>query len=125
MQPNPAALEHQRMFEDEIEPEVRTDEEFFEKFIATKKLEAVGINIARLEKELAPIHQRAEGIHHAIAKTATPKTSAATLAKNAPSASAKVARTEITKFSDGDEVHAELDEFNRVLRTFTVTKGAA
>src|ERR1700688_1482611 len=96
---NPAALEHQYMFDNEAEPEMSDEptDDFFEKFLETASLRAIGIDPDKLQRETQSIDSRATGIYRKIAAAATPKATSTALAKNAPSTSQKVARTEITK----------------------------
>jgi hypothetical protein len=118
------ALEFQDLFAIDDDGASDEQDDFVGAFIKTQELAAIGINTDKLARELAPIDKRADEIYRQIAKTASPKTSSHSLAKNAPT-SAKVARVEITRYSDGQEVHAELNELGQCVRTFTVTKGAA
>jgi hypothetical protein len=120
------ALEFEDLFktdDDGASDEPTTD--FVAKFIADAELSvALGgdEHVARLEKETALIDARADKIYKGIAAKVTGATSQ-TLAKNSPSASNKV-REEITRYSSGAEVVAELNEHGEVIRTYS-RNGAA
>jgi hypothetical protein len=112
-------LEFEELFS--VEPDENEPTQFFEKFVADAELGAVlggEQHVIALEKEIAVIDKRAEGIYKGIAKKAA-GTSAA-LAKNAPSATQKVARLEVTRYpGTGSEVIAEIGEHGEVLRTYS------
>jgi hypothetical protein len=115
------ALEFESLFEVDVDQEVSNDgPDFVAKFFQDAEYD-VGVgdgHAAALAIESARIDARATAVYKKIADAAATKTTddPGRLEKRA---NGKVSRVEITRYTNGTEVHAELDSSNQVIRTFT------
>jgi hypothetical protein len=120
----PVALEFEHLFFDSTEPIEEADSDgphFLEKFFSDAEYDAGAGgdgHAAKLAIESARIDARAKTIFQKIADAAATKTAA-----DSGRLEKRAARTEITRYTNGTEVHAELDENNQVIRTFTKNAG--